>query len=171
MGAGKTTIGRELSKTLGWRFTDLDDVVVKRAKKSIPEIFASEGESAFRHHESQSLLEVIARSANNAMVIALGGGAYVQPNNFEAIRQSGCRTVHLDADLKTLLGRCQQEGKTRPLLQDENQFRQLYEARQSGYMRADHRVDTSGKSVRQIVTEIMLQLGFTDEFSKKSQTR
>lgn len=171
MGAGKTTVGRELSKSLGWKFVDLDDLVVKRAKKSIAEIFASEGEAAFRHHESQTLLEVIAKSANNAMVIALGGGAFVQSNNFEAIRQSGCRTIHLDADPKTLLVRCQREGKARPMLQDENQFRQLYEGRQSGYMRADHRVDTAGKSVRQIVTEIKLQLGFSDEFSQKSRTR
>src|SRR5258708_5844703 len=103
MGAGKTTIGQELSKSLGWQFTDLDDVIVQRAKKTVAEIFASEGEVAFRHHESQSLLEVIAKSVNNAMVIALGGGAFVQPNNFQAIRQSGCRTIHLDADLKTLL--------------------------------------------------------------------
>jgi shikimate kinase len=171
MGAGKTTIGRELSKALGWKFTDLDDVIVQRAKKTVAEIFASEGEVAFRHHESQSLLELIANSANNAMVIALGGGAFVQPDNFEAIRKSGCRTIHLDADLKTLLLRCQREGKARPMLQDENQFRQLYEARQGVYMRADHRVDTAGKSVRLIVTEIMLQLGFSDEFSPESRTR
>jgi shikimate kinase len=170
MGAGKTTVGRELSKTLGWEFTDLDNVIVQRANKGIAEIFASEGEVAFRHHESQSLLEVIADSANNAMVIALGGGAYVQPNNFAAIRQSGCRTIHLAADPETLLGRCQSEDKARPLLQDENQFRQLYEARQSGYMRADYRVDTAGKSVRQIVTEIMLKLGINDEFSQESRT-
>jgi shikimate kinase len=171
MGAGKTTVGRELSQMLGWKFIDLDDLIVQRAKKSIAEIFASQGEVAFRHHESQTLLEVIASSTNNAMVIALGGGAYVQPNNFAAIRESGCRTIHLDADLGTLLDRCRREGKPRPLLQDENQFRQLYEARQSVYMRADHRVETAGKLVRQIVTEIMLKLGFNDEFSQASRTR
>jgi len=166
MGAGKTTVGRELSSQLGWAFTDLDDVIVNRAGKSIPDIFSSQGESSFRHIESQAPLEVIAGSAHNASVIALGGGAYVQPDNFAAIRKSGCRTVYLDADLDTLLARCHREGKTRPLLKDENQFRQLYEARQSGYMKADHRVNTAGKSVRQIVAEIMLQLGITNEFSK-----
>jgi shikimate kinase len=171
MGAGKTTVGRELSKIIGWKFTDLDDLIVRRAKKSVPEIFASEGEVAFRHYEAKTLLEVIAHSANNAMVIALGGGAYVQPNNFEAIRKSGCRTIFLDADLNTLSERCKREGKIRPLLQDENQFRQLYEARQSGYMRADHRVDTAGKSVHQIVAEIMLQLGFNDEASQNWRSR
>jgi shikimate kinase len=171
MGAGKTTIGRELSKKLGWKFTDLDELLVRRAKKSVAAIFATEGEAGFRQRESQMLLEVIRRSSKQAVVIALGGGAFVQPNNFEAIRQSGCKTIHLDADLATLSGRCHREGKVRPLLQDENQFRQLYEERRSGYMKADHRVDTAGKSVCQIVTEIMLQLGFTDEFSEESRIR
>jgi shikimate kinase len=171
MGAGKTTVGRELSKVLGWKFTDLDDLVVKRAKQTVPQIFAAEGEAGFRLRESQALRELISRSAKQAVVIALGGGAFVQPDNFEAIRQSGCKTVYLDADLDTLSRRCHREGKVRPLLQDENQFRQLYEARQSGYMKADHRVDTAGKPVRQIVTEIMLKLGFTDEVSEDSRIR
>jgi len=171
MGAGKTTVGHELSKKLGWKFTDLDDLIVKRAGKSIADIFAMEGEPAFRQRESKSLAEVIQRSAKQKFVIALGGGAYVQPDNFDAIRKSGCRTIHLDADLKTLTSRCQREGKVRPLLQDQNQFRQLYEARRSGYMKADHRVETAGKSVQQIVTEIMLQLGFSDELSPKTRAR
>ena len=166
MGAGKTTIGHELSRKLGWNFTDLDEIVVNQTNKTIPEIFKTEGELAFRHYESEALLEVIAKSANNATVIALGGGAFIQTNNFEAIRRSGCRTIHLDADLETLLERCRQEGKTRPLLQDENQFRQLYEARRSGYMKADFRVNTAGKSVESIVAEIMLQLGLCDETSE-----
>ncbi len=169
MGAGKTTVGRELSKRLGWKFTDLDDLIVKRARKSIADIFASEGETAFRQRESKALAEVIRLSAKQTIVIALGGGAYVQPNNFEAIHESGCRTIHLDADLETLNERCRREGKVRPLLQDQNQFRQLYEARRSGYMKADHRVETAGKSVQQIVAEIMLQLGFSDELSPETR--
>jgi len=171
MGAGKTTVGLELSKQLGWKLTDLDDLIVKRARKSIADIFSTEGEPAFRQRESKALAEVIRQAAKQTIVIALGGGAYVQPNNFEAIRESGCRTIHLDADLDTLTSRCQREGKVRPLLQDQNQFRQLYEARRSGYMKADHRVETAGKSVHQIVTEIMLQLGFNDELSPETRAR
>jgi shikimate kinase len=171
MGAGKTTVGRELGKTLGWKFTDLDDLVIKRAKKSVPDIFAAEGEAGFRLRESQALRELISRSAKQAVVIALGGGAFVQPDNFQIIRLSRCKTIYLDADLQTLSGRCHREGKVRPLLQDENQFRQLYEARQSGYMKADYRVNTAGKSVSQIVTEIKLKLGFTDEVSENARFR
>jgi shikimate kinase len=169
MGAGKTTIGQELSKTLGWDFTDLDELVVKRTKRSVAEIFKSEGELAFRHYESEALLEVIGNSANNRTVIALGGGAFIQTNNFEAIRRSGCRTFHLDADLRTLLERCQREGKTRPLLQDENQFRQLYEERRSAYMKAGLCVDTSGQSVSEVASEVasLLGLAVPDEQTKR----
>lgn len=169
MAAGKTTVGRELSRQLRWKFLDLDDLIVRRARKSVADIFSIEGEPAFRQREAKALAEVIRRSAKRSIVVALGGGAYVQPNNFEAIRQSGCRTIHLDADLDTLTARCQREGKTRPLSRDQNQFRQLYEARRSGYMKADHRVETAGKSVQQIVTEIMLQLGFSDELSPETR--
>lgn len=171
MGAGKTTVGRELSRQLRWKFLDLDDLIVRRARKSVADIFSIEGEPAFRQREAKALAEVIRRSAKRSIVVALGGGAYVQPNNFDAIRQSGCRTIHLDADLDTLTARCQREGKARPLSQDQNQFRQLYEARRSGYMKADHRVETAGKSVQQIVTEIMLQLGFSDELSPETRAR
>ncbi len=171
MGAGKTTVGRALSKKLAWEFTDLDDLIVQRAGKSIAEIFASEGEASFRERETQALQEVIRRSGRQTAVIALGGGAFVQPQNFAMIRESGCRTIHLDADLDTVVSRCRGEGKVRPLLQNKNQFRQLYEARRSGYMKADHRVETAGKSVERIVTEIMLQLGFTDELSPKTRAR
>src|SRR5574338_447733 len=106
MGAGKTTVGRELSRQLGWKFLDLDDLIVRRARKSVADIFATEGEPGFRQRESRALAEVIRRSAKRPIIIALGGGAYVQLANFEAIRQSGCRTIHLDADLATLTARC-----------------------------------------------------------------
>ena len=171
MGAGKTTVGRALSKRLRWKFTDLDDWIVRRAKKSVAEIFAGEGEAAFRERETQALAEVIRLSARQRIVIALGGGAFVQPRNLALIRESGCRTIHLDADPETLAARCGREGKVRPLLQNQNQFRQLYEARRSGYMKADHRVETAGRSVEEIVTEIMSQLGFSDELSPKTRVR
>jgi shikimate kinase len=171
MGAGKTTVGKRLGRRLGWKFTDLDEVVVEQAGKTISAIFASEGEAGFRKRESEALLKILQDTKKQSKVVALGGGAFVQKNNFAAIRDSGCRTIHLDADFETLLARCRGEAKIRPLLTNENQFRQLYEARRSGYMKADYRIDTTGKTVGEIVNEIMLQLGFNDELSKKSRTR
>jgi shikimate kinase len=164
MGAGKTTAGRELSKRLNSRFLDLDDVIVTKARKPIPQIFADEGEEGFRRRETKALREVIAKVRRaESTVIALGGGAFVQPDNFEVIRRSGFPVVFLDAGIDTLLGRCRSEQRVRPLAQNENQFRQLYEARRSGYMRADHRIDTAGKAIEQIVNEIILKLGLNDE--------
>ncbi len=172
MGAGKTTVGKELGRRLHWDFTDLDDLIVQSAGRTVPEIFAEEGEAGFRSREAQALQELLQGcAAGTARVIAVGGGAFVQESNFAAIRQSGIPTIHLDANLPTLLKRCRQERETRPLLQNENQFRQLYEARQSGYMRADHRIDTAGKAVGEIVNEIILCLGLGDEYSEVSPAR
>jgi shikimate kinase len=164
MGAGKTTAGSELSKRLNCRFVDLDDVIVAKARKPIPQIFADEGEEGFRRRETRALREVIAKVRRaESTVIALGGGAFVQPDSFEVIRRSGFPVVFLDAGIDTLLGRCRNEQRVRPLAQNENQFRQLYEARRSGYMRADHRIDTAGKAIEEIVNEIILKLGLNDE--------
>jgi shikimate kinase len=149
---------------------DLDDVVVEAAGKSIPEIFAEEGESGFRERERLALTMVLQSVKEESTVIALGGGAYVQPEIHEVIRRALIPTVFLDARVDTLLERCQREGKKRPLAQDENHFRQLYEARRSGYMRAEHCVETADKSVAVIVSEIMDRLGWSNEISGVPQS-
>ena len=160
-GCGKTTVGRELGKRMSCKFVDLDDVIVARAGKLIPQIFVEEGETGFRRRETEALREVLGRLKSvPAMVIALGGGAFVQPDNQQLIRESGIRSVFLDAGVDTLLQRCRDENRARPLAQDENQFRQLYEARQSSYMKAEYRVETAGKSISEVVTEIISRLGF-----------
>lgn len=172
MGAGKTTVGRELSSRAGLRFVDLDDVVVEAAAgKSIPQIFAEEGEKGFRQREKVALMMVLASAKEESTVIALGGGAYVQPEIYEVIRRALIPTVFLDARVDTLLERCQREGKKRPLAQDENHFRQLYEARRSGYMKAEHCVETAGKSVGAIVSEITDRLGWSNEIPEVPHSR
>jgi shikimate kinase len=171
MGAGKTTVGRELAARLRWKFVDLDDVVVEEAGKPVPQIFAEHGEVAFREHEHRALVRVLNNVPQSPMVIALGGGAFVQPANAEVILRSAISTVFLDAGVDTLLLRCHRERKVRPLAQNENQFRQLYEQRQNGYMKAEHRVETAGKAVREIVTEIVSRLGWSDEVFEVQQTR
>jgi shikimate kinase len=159
MGAGKTTVGGALARRLGWRFVDLDDIVVARAGRSVAEIFRQEGEARFRELETEALREVIdARLPAERTVVALGGGAFVQARNLDLIRASEQPTVFLDADIPELRKRCAAELGTRPLFRDENQFRQLYESRRSGYMEADLRVDTAGKAVDEIVNEVLSRL-------------
>jgi len=171
MGAGKTTVGRELAARLRWKFVDLDDVVVEEAGKPVPQIFAELGEAVFREHEHRALVRVLDNVPQSPMVIALGGGAFVQAANAEVILRSAISTVFLDAGVDTLLLRCHRERKVRPLAQNENQFRQLYEQRRNGYMKAEHRVETAGKAVREIVTEIVSRLGWSDEVFEVQQTR
>jgi shikimate kinase len=113
------------------------------------------------------------------LVLALGGGAFVQPQNAELIRQSKVPVVFLDAAPDTLFRRCAPQfgddtpSRTetaragdpvneRPLLADENQFRQLYESRREGYMAAGVRVDTTALTPGQVADEIAIRLDLAD---------
>src|SRR5579864_2179824 len=86
MGAGKTSVGRLLADQLGWEFVDLDAVIEAREGLSVPQIFREHGERGFREREHVALRGVLAElNRNTAAVIALGGGAFVQPENFELL--------------------------------------------------------------------------------------
>lgn len=159
MGAGKTTVGAALAQRLEWSFIDLDDIIIARVGRTVAEIFRDEGEASFRQLETDALRHVLdERLAMEPTVVALGGGAFVQSRNLDLIRASEQPTVFLDADIHELRKRCATEMGTRPLFRDENQFRQLYESRRSGYMEAGMRVDTAGKAVDEIVNEVLSRL-------------
>lgn len=85
-GCGKTTVGRALARLSGKPFVDLDEEIVRRADKPIPEIFRTEGEEAFRALEAQALAEICAQSGQ---VIATGGGAVLRTENRAAMRRTG----------------------------------------------------------------------------------
>ncbi|HSK45539.1 MAG TPA: shikimate kinase, partial [Candidatus Binatia bacterium] len=98
MGAGKTTVGRSLAKSLRWNFLDLDDVIEQREKKTVAEIFASSGEPAFRQAESAALAALLQdRQAGSDLILALGGGAFVQKQNRDALISAGAITILLEA--------------------------------------------------------------------------
>ena len=96
MGTGKTAVGREVAARTGHPFVDLDDLIVRRAGKSIPEIFAQDGEPAFRALEAAVCGEMAAPAG---LVIATGGGAVVDPANREALAAGGT-VICLEADPK-----------------------------------------------------------------------
>ena len=155
MGAGKTTVGRALARRLRCRFCDLDDVIERREHKSVAEIFASSGEAAFRRMESAALGELLQDcEAGKDLVLALGGGAFVQKKNRLALNQAGAVTVLLEAPLEELRRRCHGEGKVRPLAREQAKFDELFAARRADYELARFRVQTLGKPVRQIAAEI-----------------
>jgi shikimate kinase len=155
MGAGKTTVGRALAGRLDWKFLDLDDLIEQREKKTVAEIFASSGEAAFRRMESAALSAALQDCAGSSdLVLALGGGAFVQPQNREALTAAGAITVLLEAPVEELRRRCTGERKVRPLAREEERFNQLFAARRADYALARHRVQTLGKPVPQVTAEI-----------------
>jgi shikimate kinase len=155
MGAGKTTVGRALAKSLGWNFLDLDDVIEQRERKSVAEIFASFGEPAFRSMESAALTALLQdQQAGSDLVLALGGGAFVQKQNRDALNAAGAITVLLEAPLEELRRRCQAEQKARPLAKQDARFNELFAARRADYALARFTVQTLGKPVEQVTAEI-----------------
>jgi len=159
MGAGKTSVGQALSRRLGWPFEDLDDRIEEQAGRSIEEIFRLLGETAFREVEHTALRDLCGELRQSAKIVALGGGAFVQPRNLALIVELTAHTVFLDAPVEELLRRCQQQPKTRPLCRDAAQFRQLYEARQRGYLTAACRIETQNKDIETVAKEVACSLG------------
>ncbi|HVH03551.1 MAG TPA: shikimate kinase [Amaricoccus sp.] len=112
MGAGKTSVGKRLATLLGVPFTDSDSRIVEAAGMSIPEIFASLGEAAFRDGERRVIARLLAERPG---VLATGGGAFVEARTREEIAAHGT-SVWLRADLETLWERVR-DRPGRPLLQ------------------------------------------------------
>ena len=159
MGAGKTAVGRLLARQFDWPFRDLDQAIEAREGRSIADIFREAGEAAFRRAEEAALSELLRESSVQPLVLALGGGAFVQAENARAVRRAGLRSVFLDASTDELRKRCAPEGGQRPLFQDEDAFRQLYNRRRPDYLTADCSIDTTGLTVEQVAAEIARCLG------------
>lgn len=140
MGAGKTTVGRILAEKLGWSFVDLDALVEGREGAPVAVLFASHGEEVFRRMETAALRDLMLNvERGNPTVIALGGGTFPQPVNFDLLSTAGI-SVWLDCSFETALSRVPADG-ARPLAMDPANFRSLYEIRRSEYARADFRVE------------------------------
>lgn len=114
MGSGKTTVGRIVAQMIGFQFVDTDAMIVETAGKTIPEIFAAEGEAGFRLRESAALRSLLGR---RGCVIATGGGIITQPRNLPILRHLGY-IVWLDADPERLARRTA-ANTNRPLLANE----------------------------------------------------
>jgi len=108
-GSGKTTIGKRLADRLWQPFIDTDDLVIKKAGKSIKEIFEQEGEQRFRDLETEVVREVCTQPET---VIAFGGGALDRDENREAIKQAGLRLVYFKCEPAELLKRIQNDPET-----------------------------------------------------------
>lgn len=116
MGSGKSSIGRRLSRKLKMKLIDLDDYIIKKEKRSIADIFESNGEAHFRQLESK-YLKVILKS-HKKVVIALGGGTPCQEENWKMIKKT--KSVYLKRTEPYLFNRLKDKKEQRPLIQSLN---------------------------------------------------
>jgi shikimate kinase len=150
MASGKTTVGRALAQELGWPFIDIDTEIEAREGRAIARIFLEHGETRFREVET----EVIRQFAAGApAVVALGGGAFVQPANRELIENSGI-TVWLDCPLETIRKRLGDDS-TRPLAANRNGLEELFAERRPLYARANYRIDVDTDDSPEIVRRVL----------------
>jgi shikimate kinase len=172
MGAGKTSVGQALGQRLNWIFEDLDDRIERVQGRTVREIFRDSGEQAFRQAEHVVLQEMLEELRAGAVkVIALGGGAFVQPGNADLLKRSGVTAVFLDAPVEELWQRCCKRasvyGSERPLLRSLDQFRALYESRRRDYAKASLKIETGSRTVEAIAAEIAQVLGLKKKEPKE----
>ena len=154
MGSGKTTVGKVLADFLGCPFMDLDDLVVKKAGKSIPDIFAQDGEPAFRQLEAQVLRKTVEKYAESTAVLALGGGAVLAPASATLLREKTV-CIYLRATLDTLLARLEGETAGRPLA--DASLADRLASREPIYEKTAHVIiDTDGLSPDEVADEIII---------------
>ena len=160
MGCGKSSVGRKLSELLCCDFADLDAVIEARCGRTIPEIFANDGEAEFRRIEKEVLGELLSDCKTN-LVLALGGGAVMTDGSSEMVHE-GSVCIYLRAEVDTLLERLSSEVSGRPLLKDSDisslrsRINDLMSKRAATYQNtAHHIIDTDGKGIDKIAQEII----------------
>ena len=160
MGSGKTTVGEVLADFLGCPFYDLDALVVKKAGRSIPEIFADGGEAAFRTLEAKVLRQAVEKYAESTAILSLGGGTLGTPASARLVAEK-TTCIYLRASVDTLAARLAPEAAGRPLLRGAPDLREriaaLLAGREDVYASTAHvTVDTDGLSPEQIADEIVI---------------
>ena len=151
MGSGKSTVGRLLARRLGYRFVDVDALIEEREGRSIREIFAAQGEEAFRRLESRALREL---TAAQAIVAAAGGGAPIRPENRLFFTESA-RTFYLEVSFDEFLERTGADP-ARPLLErGTEELRKLYDERRPVYESLGRPVSTAKRSPAAVAEEIL----------------
>jgi shikimate kinase len=153
MGAGKSTIGRQLAQILNYEFVDSDHEIEARTGADIPWIFDVEGEEGFRRREESVIDELTLR---DGVVLATGGGAVTREANRRVIAARGI-VIYLKTSIEQQLARTAKDRK-RPLLQHAEPRKvltELMKVREPLYLEvADHVVETDASNIRDVATKI-----------------
>jgi len=159
-GTGKSLVAKEVARGLNWNFIDTDDEIVKQTGKPIAEIFRQDGEAKFRELEREAIRKACQQRQT---VIAIGGGAIVDPQNYELLAKTGL-IVCLEAKPETIYERLFREAayspetEVRPLLANDNpleRIRQLKASRQPYYANVDWTVHTDNLNISQVAEEVI----------------
>jgi shikimate kinase len=152
MGTGKSSIAKMLSAVLGIPMLDMDASIEERTGKKISDIFAKEGEAAFRALERAMVVEL---SAKHDIIVSCGGGVVIDPENIKTMQSSGI-AVCLDATPETVYARVKNETH-RPLLKVADPLtaiKILMIKRELFYKAITHHVDTDGQTVEAVAMQI-----------------
>ena len=155
MGSGKSTVGRLVAQDLEFQFVDTDSLIEEKAGISIAEIFATEGEEAFRQLEGEIISEL---ARKDRLVIATGGGAIMNPENFASLK-SHALVICLWANAESIHERTKHQTH-RPLLQKEDPLgaiRTMLAEREPVYKQADVIVNTELRSQREVIAQVRHQ--------------
>jgi shikimate kinase len=147
MATGKTETAKLLARRLSRTFLDMDEMIVSREKMPIAKIFESRGEPYFRKLEKEVVLEI---SRKDSLVVACGGGTFVDPENVALLKKSGT-VICLTSKPETILRRTQSTSQ-RPLLNvsdPEGKIEELISKRRSAYAVAHHIVDADQLTVEE----------------------
>ena len=154
MGAGKTTVGRALSRRIGWQFVDIDERIETRVRRSIASIFAQHGEPYFRQLEREVLGELLSQWQ---VIVATGGGTFGEADNRALMLADGA-VAWLDLPLAQIIERVPADGR-RPLAADRTQMEQLFTRRQLAYAHAHVRIDAA-RPVAEVVGRLLEWIDF-----------
>jgi shikimate kinase/3-dehydroquinate synthase len=159
-GTGKSLVAKEVARGLNWDFVDTDDEIIKQTGKPIAEIFRQDGENKFRELERETIRKACQQRQT---VIAIGGGAIVDPHNYELLAKTGL-IVCLESKPETIYERLFREAaystetEVRPLLAEDNpleRIKQLKASRQPYYANVDWTIHTDNLSISQVAKEVI----------------
>ncbi|SCH10408.1 MULTISPECIES: shikimate kinase [unclassified Romboutsia] len=157
MGSGKTTIGKELSIKLGYKFIDMDDEIEKSEGMTIVEIFEKYGEKKFRDLETDLLKKIILQ---DDVIISTGGGIIKEKINRELLKEQE-NVIFLDGNITTLINHLSFECEKRPLLKNTDdlykKIEELLKERYEKYKESSRiKIDINNKNINEVVSQILV---------------